>query len=238
MKSTIEDIYRDNCPFGWESTFKKVEGAILHVSNVINDDVKRGVSVLPYPNNIFSAFHLTSLSNVRVVIFGQDPYNNMVNINGMMIPRAQGLSFSVDYNDVIPVSLRNIYTALQRSIEGFSIPNHGNLMEWCSQGVLMLNAALTVPEGVDKAPHISMWGAIIKQVLDDIAEQNPNCIYVIWGKPAKESIGHRIKGRYKLEWCHPAERSGGFSTCTHFYDINQIFLKLNQYPINWTITSM
>ncbi len=110
----------------------------------LHSEIQSGKQVFPFPKNIFSAFDLCPFDNVKVVILGQDPYHSVSYVDGKPVPTAHGLCFSVVRGAKVPPSLKNMYKELETDIPGFHIPDHGNLEKWARQGVLLLNATLTV----------------------------------------------------------------------------------------------
>ena len=133
-----------------------------------------------YPRGslIFNAFDTTPLPQVKVVILGQDPYHQP--------NQAMGLSFSVPHGVAIPPSLRNVYKELARTMEGFVIPNHGDLTHWAQQGVFLLNAVLTVEQS-RAASHAGLgWQNFTDAVIRTISECNEGVVFMLWGNFAKK----------------------------------------------------
>lgn len=217
-------------PDGWEEVFKSAAPELETVANILSSEKM----YYPLPKDLFRAFHLTPLQNVRVVIIGQDPYPQTL-ANGL--PRAVGMSFSVRQNDSIPSSLKNIYRELTNSIKGLKMPNHGDLTEWAIKGVLLLNMCLTVRPG-EVGSHGQIWMGFINKVLKAIVNKRPNTIFLLWGKEAqiiRQLIGERCT---ILESSHPSGLSAnrGFMGCNHFVTVNKILISKGEPPINWAIT--
>ncbi len=185
--------------------------------------------VFPPADDIFNAFHLTPLSDVKVVIFGQDPYHN----DG----QAHGLCFSVKPEVDIPPSLVNIYQELQNDL-GLKIPNNGYLVKWAKQGVLMLNTVLTV-RAHQAFSHRNMgWEKFTDAAIRILNEQDRPIVFILWGKPAqtKKSMLNNSK-HLILEAPHPSPLSAyrGFFGSKPFSKTNA-FLKANgMEPIDWQI---
>lgn len=204
---------------GWEKVFAEAEEDFLDLDETLANEF-----YFPHKSQIFRAFALTPLSNVRVVIIGQDPYPQP--------GYANGLSFSVSHGSEIPGSLKNIYTELESSISGWKRPNHGDLTAWALQGVLMLNLSLTVRAG-QPGSHGIIWMGFILKVIQAIHETNPHCIYVLWGQQAGKIEPYLGDRSIRLTSIHPSMRNGtGFLGCGHFVKINEL---LKHSPINWTL---
>jgi len=235
---TIEKIAREARPITWEAVFEDAMNELSDVSQILEKDEVTYGSFYPLKKDIFSAFHYTTLNNVKVVIIGQDPYHQSVYINGKTVPRATGLSFSVRQEDAIPSSLQNIYTELCNSVRGFRKPDHGDLREWSRQGVLLLNTCLTVRPH-KPGSHGDIWLGFINKVFKAIALANPYCIFLLWGREAqkiKPMLGERS---VILEAAHPSGLSArrGFFGCNHFNLVNESLLNQGKIGINWRIST-
>lgn len=185
--------------------------------------------VFPPANDIFNAFDFTPLSEVKVVILGQDPYHG----DG----QAHGLSFSVKPGVKIPPSLVNIYKELQTDV-GCYIPNNGYLEKWARQGVLLLNTVLTVCAHQANSHRGIGWEEFTDAAIRILNEQDRPIVYLLWGRPAqsKKSMLHNPK-HLILTAAHPSPLSAhnGFFGCKHFSQTNE-FLKQNGLePIDWQI---
>lgn len=185
--------------------------------------------IFPPADDIFNAFHLTPLKNVKVVILGQDPYHN----DG----QAHGLCFSVKPDVDIPPSLVNIYQELHDDL-GCTIPNHGYLTKWAEQGVLLLNTVLTVRAHQANSHRGIGWEEFTDAAIRVVNAQDRPIVYMLWGRPAqmKKSMLNNPK-HLILEAPHPSPLSAyrGFFGCRHFSKANE-FLKANGVePIDWQI---
>lgn len=235
---TVSEIAAKAVPETWKKVFEESKNEIQTISEVlVNDEAKYGRGFYPLKKDLFAAFSFTPLDKVKVVIFGQDPYPQSILSRGKVVPRAKGLSFSVDEDDDIPSSLKNIYKEML-TVPGFLMPDHGDLTEWTSQGILLLNTCLTV-RAEEKDTHGQIWLGFIRRVLKAIDETNPRCIYLLWGKHAqkiKPLIGE--KGII-LEAAHPSGLSAarGFFGCDHFNKVNKILLEQGKNGINWKIST-
>lgn len=188
--------------------------------------------IFPPADDIFNAFHLTPLRNVKVVILGQDPYHN--------VGQAHGLCFSVKPDVEIPPSLVNIYKELQDDI-GCTIPNHGYLTKWAEQGVLMLNTVLTVRAHQANSHHGIGWEEFTDAAIRAVNAQDRPIVYILWGRPAqaKKTMLNNPK-HLILEAPHPSPLSAyrGFFGSKPFSQTNE-FLKANGVePIDWQIETI
>ena len=186
-----------------------------------------------YPENdkIFNAFNLTSPNNIKVVILGQDPYHGK--------GQAHGLSFSVPNGLKIPPSLRNIFKEIQSDLN-YSISTNGNLEPWAKQGVLLLNATLTVKEKKACSHQKLGWELFTDSIIKKISNKKEKIIFLLWGAYAKKkSVLIDTKKHHILTTTHPSPFSAykGFFGCRHFSKTNKILLNNNQKPINWKLCS-
>ncbi len=188
--------------------------------------------VFPPADDIFTAFHLTPLSRVKVVIIGQDPYHN--------VGQAHGLCFSVKPDVEIPPSLVNIYQELREDL-GCYIPNNGYLVKWARQGVLMLNTVLTVRAHQANSHHGKGWEEFTDAAIGALNEQNRPIVFILWGRPAqmKESMlnnpNHLI-----LKAPHPSPLSAyrGFFGSKPFSQTNNYLQSHGIEPIDWQIENI
>lgn len=189
----------------------------------------RSRQIFPNPDDIFNAFHLTPLKDVKVVILGQDPYHN----DG----QAHGLCFSVKPDVEVPPSLVNIYKELQDDL-GCRIPNNGYLVKWAKQGVLMLNTVLTVRAHQANSHRGIGWEQFTDAVIRAVDAQDRPIVFLLWGRPAqmKKSMLHNPKYLI-LEAPHPSPLSAyrGFFGCKHFSQTNAFLEKNGLAPIDWQI---
>ena len=185
--------------------------------------------IFPPADDIFNAFHLTPLKDVKVVILGQDPYHN----DG----QAHGLCFSVKPDVDVPPSLVNIYKELQDDL-GCRIPNNGYLVKWAKQGVLMLNTVLTVRAHQANSHRGIGWEQFTDAVIRAVDAQDRPIVFLLWGRPAqmKKSMLHNPK-HLILEAPHPSPLSAyrGFFGCKHFSQTNAFLEKNGLAPIDWQI---
>jgi len=218
-------------PTGWEETFGKSERELESVANRITRINANHPGFYPSPKLVFRAFDLVPLDKLKVVILGQDPHTKISTRTGE--PAARGLSYSVHKDDVIPKAVSSIHTVLKSTVTGFTVPNHGNLTQWCKQGVMLLNYSLTYcPDSPRR--HQMIWQGLFKHVIKSIRYQRPNTVFVLWGSKArllKDDLG-------KLPYVlgpHPAAQDGGFLKGDYFNEVNQKLLASGQGPIDWSL---
>ncbi|MCR8556031.1 uracil-DNA glycosylase [Mucilaginibacter sp. BJC16-A38] len=188
-----------------------------------------------YPKNadIFNAFNKTPLDKLEVVILGQDPYHGE--------NQAHGLSFSVQKGITIPPSLRNIYKELSTDIPGFIIPNHGDLTEWAEQGVLLLNASLTVRAGTPNSHQKYGWETFTDTVIKKISDEKKGIVFILWGAFAQakaELIDQKKHHIIKSPHPSPFSADRGFFGSKPFSKTNEILVKEGRKPIDWQISPL
>lgn len=185
-------------------------------------------TVFPEKQNIFKAFSLTKLDNLKVVILGQDPYHGF--------GQAQGLAFSTPANIKNPPSMQNILKEIQSDLGKKSICEDGDLTPWAKQGVLLLNTILTVEESKPKSHHNLGWEVFTDNVIKYISDNCEDTIFILWGSPAisKTKLIDRKK-HHILTAPHPSPLSSyrGFFGCKHFSQTNNILKSLNKEAIIW-----
>jgi uracil-DNA glycosylase len=191
-----------------------------------------GKSIFPPGPLIFNAFNATPFDSVKVVIIGQDPYHGL--------GQAHGLSFSVPDGVKVPPSLINIFKELETDI-GIPYSNtNGNLIHWANQGVLLLNAALTVRAGEPFSHAKYGWAEFTDAVIKIVSEKKSNVVFLLWGKFAQQKIALiNQTSHYVLTAAHPSPFSAdkGFFGCRHFSKTNQLLMKNGQAPIDWKLIS-
>lgn len=187
--------------------------------------------IFPPADDIFNAFHLTPLKNVKVVILGQDPYHN--------VNQAHGLCFSVKPEVEIPPSLVNIYKELHDDL-GCEIANHGYLTKWAEQGVLMLNTVLTVRAHQANSHRGIGWEEFTDAALRAVNAQDRPIVYILWGKPAQAKRSMLTNPKHLiLEAPHPSPLSAyrGFFGSKPFSKTNAFLEEHGVEPIDWQIES-
>lgn len=185
-----------------------------------------GRRIFPPGPLIFNAFNRTPFDSLRVVILGQDPYINA--------GEAMGLSFSVPQGVRTPPSLVNIYKEINRDL-GLPMPAHGDLTRWAEQGVLLLNASLTVRAGASNSHKDCGWQTFTDAVIRKISSEKTGVVFMLWGNFARgkkvliDPAKHLI-----LEAAHPSPLAGNaFSGCAHFSKANDFLLKNGHPAIDW-----
>ncbi len=198
----------------------------------IREEYATGI-IYPPAEDIFNAFHFTPLSQVKVLILGQDPYHNE--------NQAHGLSFSVLPSQTeIPPSLQNIYKELQEDC-GCSIPNNGYLKKWADQGVLLLNTVLTVRAHQANSHQGRGWENFTDAVIQAVNQQGRPIVYMLWGRPAQSKIPMLTNPKHLiLKAPHPSPLSAyrGFFGCRHFSQANAFLEKNGVTPIDWQIENI
>jgi uracil-DNA glycosylase len=186
-------------------------------------------TIYPSGGLIFNAFSLTPYDKVKVIILGQDPYHNA--------NQAMGLSFSVPDGMKPPPSLLNIFKELHKDI-GMPIPSSGNLTAWAKQGVLLINAVLTVRAN-EPASHAKIgWTKFTDDVILSLSSKKTGLVFILWGNFAQEKIKLIDSSKHKiLKAAHPSPFSAfnGFFGCKHFSAANEYLVKNNIDPIDWAI---
>lgn len=185
--------------------------------------------IYPKPTEYFAALNRTPLEKVRVVILGQDPYHGP--------QQAHGLSFSVRPEVPIPPSLRNIYKELKDDL-GIEPADHGCLTHWADQGVLLLNATLSVEAGKAGSHQKKGWEEFTDSVIHHLAETREGLIFVLWGAYAQKKAAFIHKEKHHvIQSAHPSPLSAhrGFLGSKAFSRINGILTGSQQRPINWKL---
>ncbi|GAC19680.1 uracil-DNA glycosylase [Paraglaciecola arctica] len=189
-----------------------------------------GKTIYPPSQDVFNAFNLTKLDNVKVVILGQDPYHGP--------NQAHGLCFSVLPKIKTPPSLVNIYKELAIDIPDFIIPQHGFLQSWAEQGVLLLNTVLTVEQAQAHSHAKIGWEQFTDTVIQQLSDHCNGLVFLLWGSHAqKKGAVIDTKKHHLLSAPHPSPLSAyrGFLGCKHFTQTNDLLKLQNKSPINWQL---
>ncbi len=189
-----------------------------------------GLVIYPEEPEVFNAFKLTDLTDIKVVILGQDPYHGA--------GQAHGLSFSVKPGQKIPPSLRNMFKELVLEFPDFVPPKHGDLSAWAKQGVLLINAVLTVQEASANSHKDLGWHQFTDNVIQHINEQCDGVVFLLWGAFAqKKSVLINESKHTVLTTAHPSPLSArrGFFGCDHFKRTNEILEEKGKSKINWRL---
>ncbi len=228
-------MYKQNVKL--EPTWLKVLGAefdqpyMVQLKEFLVGEKSAGKVIYPAGSNWFSAFNSTPFDQVKVVVLGQDPYHGP--------NQAHGLCFSVLPGVAVPPSLRNMYQELHSDL-GISAPNHGCLTKWADQGVLLLNATLTVEQGNAGAHQGKGWEQFTDKAVQVLNEQRDGLVFLLWGSYAQkkgaliDSTKHKV-----LKAPHPSPLSAhrGFFGCKHFSMTNQYLNEQGLAPIDWQLSS-
>ncbi|MFA6548127.1 MAG: uracil-DNA glycosylase [Candidatus Magasanikbacteria bacterium] len=185
-------------------------------------------SIYPKPQDIFKAFWLTPFSNVQVVILGQDPYHGT--------DQAHGLSFSVPETVKVPPSLQNIYKEIASDLGIKKDFKTGNLVSWAKQGVLLLNAILTVVANTPASHREKGWEEFTDTVIKTISDKRENVVFMLWGNFARSKKALIDTSKHLvLEAPHPSPFSAhsGFMGCKHFSKCNEYLQKHGKKEIKW-----
>ena len=222
MDVKIEQTWKDALRDEFEKPYFASLVRFLH------NEKEAGKVIYPPGGLIFRAFELTPLPEVKVVILGQDPYHG---------PRqAMGLSFSVPSDVPAPPSLKNIFKEIQTDL-GITMSGSPNLEGWARQGVLLLNAMLTVQAGVAGSHKAIGWQEFTDAVIKCISDRCNGGVFLLWGNFArgkKELID--TSRHYVLEAAHPSPLAGGaFFGCRHFSKTNELLIKEGKTPIDWKL---
>ena len=184
--------------------------------------------IYPPEKQIFAAFENTPFDKVKVVILGQDPYHGE--------GQANGLCFSVAPGVRVPPSLKNIFKELNRDLN-VDIPVDGDLSAWTSQGVLLLNATLTVRANQAASHQKKGWEKFTDAIIKSISENRENVVFMLWGNYAKQKASCVNRSKHLvLEAAHPSPLARtGFKGCSHFSKANEYLVKNNISPIDWRL---
>ncbi len=214
----------------WFPVFKEEfeKDYFIKLSSFLKERSKNSV-IFPNINDLFKAFEFIAPEDVKVVILGQDPYHGA--------GQAHGLAFSVAESVPKPPSLKNIFKELQTDL-GCEIPETGNLLPWAKEGVLLLNAVLTVEEASANAHKGKGWEQFTNRMIAHVNEKSDVVVFMLWGKQAQEKSSLLNSEKHLiLKSVHPSPLSAyrGFFGCRHFSQANK-FLELHgRKPINWCL---
>lgn len=223
MALQIEESWRKVLEPEFEKDYMK------KLKSFLQAEKSAGKTVYPPGPLIFNAFNHTPFDKVKAVIIGQDPYHGA--------HQAHGLSFSVQKGIPVPPSLRNIYKELSSDIENFQTPSHGDLTKWADQGVLLLNATLTVRAGEAASHQKKGWEEFTDAAIHKLAEQREGIVFLLWGKYAQSKASLIDENKhFILKAPHPSPLAQGFNGCKHFSKTNEILKQAGQQEIDWTLS--
>ncbi len=219
----IEQSWKEQILFAFQTE------SFFALKQFLIEEKKKSI-VFPPNQLIFNAFNLTPFDKVKVVLLGQDPYHN--------VGQAHGLCFSVPDGVAHPKSLVNIFKELHDDI-GCPIPKSGNLEKWAKQGVLLLNATLTVRAHEAGSHQKKGWEEFTNAVIKTISDKKEGVVFLLWGNYAQEKIPLIDQNKHHiLTTVHPSPLSAsrGFFGCRHFSKTNQILQVEGKEPIDWDLT--
>lgn len=221
MNVKIEDSWKNALSTEFEKDYFK------KLTEFVRGEYLSGQTIYPAPKNIFNAFNLCPLNQVKVVIIGQDPYHEP--------GQAHGLCFSVESGFNLPPSLINIYKEIESDIGHKSVTN-GDLTAWATQGVLLLNSTLTVRAHSATSHSGHGWETFTDAVIKTITQNRKNVVYMLWGSYAQKKA-EIVNKNDNLVLCsaHPSPLSAyrGFFGNHHFSRANEYLIQHGQTPINW-----
>ncbi len=229
--SEVLDSSSSSEPLTWKEVLAGEREApyFKEITKFIENERMAGKNIYPKNADIFNALALTPFADVKVVIIGQDPYHGP--------NQAHGLCFSVRKGIAPPPSLQNIFKELASDC-GVAIPSHGYLENWAKQGVLMLNAVLSVEQGKPQSHATIGWERFTDRIIRELNERKKGLIFLLWGSPAQKK-GASIDPvcHYILKAPHPSPLSAhrGFLGCKHFSKTNEILKKLGKKEIDWAL---
>jgi uracil-DNA glycosylase len=199
------------------------------IMRFIEGERSAGKVIYPKNTDIFNALALTPFDEVKVVIIGQDPYHG--------VNQAHGLCFSVLPGVPPPPSLVNIFKEIAADV-GAPVPNHGCLAKWARQGILLLNAVLTVEAGKPESHRRIGWERFTDRIVKELNDRKRGLVFLLWGANAQEKCANidPLK-HYVLKAAHPSPFSvhRGFFGCKHFSRTNEILKKQDKTPVDWSL---
>jgi uracil-DNA glycosylase len=221
-----------------EASWKRILGQEFEqpyftaLSKFVKSETQAGKTIFPPGPQVFAAFAYTPFEDVKVVILGQDPYHGL--------GQAHGLCFSVNKGVKVPPSLQNIYKELATDIKDFKTPPNGDLTEWTQQGVLLLNATLTVEKDKAGSHQGKGWEPFTDAVIRTLSEHKENLVFMLWGKFAQSKASLINANKHLiLQAAHPSPFSAynGFLGCKHFSKANDYLSQHGLPTINWQLRS-
>ena len=218
-------------PASWKTALsEEFDKPYFHKLDTFLVDERQTQTIFPSELDVFSAFELTPYQNVNILLLGQDPYHDH--------NQAHGLCFSVKPGIKIPPSLANIYKELRDDV-GFSIPKHGYLDSWAKQGILMLNAVLTVRAHTPNSHKNQGWETFTDAVISKVNQKSEPVIFVLWGAYAQKKLPLIDTSRHiVIQSVHPSPLSArnGFFGSKPFSTINSVLHQQGKSEINWQIS--
>lgn len=222
LNISIEDSWKRQIAAEWHQPY------FNDLVHFLRGEKAKDETIYPPEKQIYAAFENTPFDSVKVVIIGQDPYHGA--------GQANGLCFSVARDVRIPPSLNNIFKELNRDL-GIAKPVNGDLSAWTKQGVLLLNATLTVRANQAGSHQKKGWEDFTDAIIKSISENRNNVVFMLWGNYAKQKAACVNRSKHLiLEAAHPSPLARtGFSGCGHFSKANEYLIKNNIQPIDWRL---
>lgn len=216
--------YIQRLDLSWHDLFNTQK---VQINNIIENLAKTACTTYPAKENYFKAFELTAANKTKVIILGQDPYHNP--------NQANGLCFSVPSTEPLPASLKNIYKALHYDVG--KQPMHGDLSQWATQGVLLLNTCLTVEKNKPNSHKGLGWQVFTTATITYLNHMHKHLVFLLWGSYAQQYTKIIAPHHTILTAPHPSPLSAyrGFLKCRHFSKTNQALMTNNQKIIDWMI---
>lgn len=220
-------VHFDN---SWDSLLKEefLKPYYINLREFLKSEYKNN-KIYPPMNDIFNALRYTEYNNVKAVILGQDPYHGF--------GQAHGLCFSVQEGVPCPPSLNNIFKELSQDLN-LPIPKSGYLKKWASEGVLLLNAILTVRESQPMSHKGKGWEIFTDKIISALNEREKPLVFILWGANAKQKVSLITNSQHLILTApHPSPLSSfhGFFGCRHFSKTNDFLIKTDQLPIDWSL---
>lgn len=202
----------------------------VQLEQFLSTEKQQHKQIYPKESAIFNAYNTTSFHDVKVVIIGQDPYHGA--------GQAHGLCFSVQHGVAVPPSLKNIYKEIKSNYPTFSIPTHGNLQHWATQGVFLLNAILTVEADKPASHQKCGWEHFTNATIKALSDHRNGLIFLLWGNFAQQKASFIDEQKHHILCAaHPSPFSAhnGFFGCQHFLKVNEILGSQCQTAIEWQL---
>lgn len=234
IEKTHEEKLKEKLGESWHKELKDEfeKNYMKELKNFLQKDAKEFI-IYPSFDDTFNAFKLCPLEKLKVVILGQDPYHGP--------NQAHGLCFSVQAGIKPPPSLVNIFKELETSIPGFTRTVSGELTNWATQGVFLLNTCLSVREHQAGSHFNKGWEIFTDKVIEIINEKKSGVVFMLWGAPARKKVSMIDRSRHLiLEAPHPSPLSAhrGFLGCKHFSKANMYLKKQNMQEIDWILKAI
>jgi uracil-DNA glycosylase len=222
-------------PPTWSAFFLGAQLEVEHACKLISSHSDTsGRSIFPSAEHVLAAFWLTPLYMLKAVIIGQDPYHNN---DKRGVPKAVGVCFGSHRDSDIPASLANVYKELENTVEDWKNPGHPDIKSWGREGVLLLNAALTVEAGCSGS-HSGFWKPFTEKLMEYFNEHCKDLVFLLWGGKAKTAADTIYASKHlKLDAYHPSptNTTWSFLGCNHFNLANQHLAEKGIRPIDWRV---